>query len=63
MPKFDVQVKEVHYRHYEVFADNVFEAKRLVDERDDDDSSVKDIGVVEFSHEEDRCQWLVDEVG
>ena len=62
MQKFDVQVKEVHYRHYEVTARHEEEAKRFVDERDDGTLSVKDIGVLEFSHEENKIHWLVDKI-
>ena len=55
-------VREVHYRTYTVSADSEHEAKLLVEDRDADDSaSVKDIGVLEFSHEEDKMLWVVDE--
>ena len=56
-----VMVKEVHYRYYEVSADNEEEAKILVKNRHDDGHLVKDIGQLEFSHEEDSCDWIIEE--
>ena len=67
MKKYKVLVKEVHYRYYEVNANHEEEAKRFVDEREgvnqtDGTLSVKDIGILEFSHEEPIDDWIVEEI-
>lgn len=55
MPKYHVNVPEVHYQTVEVEADSPEEAAKLVKDGDGDYLD----GALEYSHTLEDCVWMV----
>jgi len=60
MKKFDVFVKEIHYAHYEVEAENQAEAKIKL-KKGLDEGEIE-LGELEYSHTADMDEWQVQQI-